>query len=133
MLHVRLPSLPVKATRPLAVALTGMLCGALLTGCGGGADGTDLKQTCTAVRRAFPATIYDDHENAVFARKLGKILDAAQPKAARRLDPLAQALAAVVAAAGDNDAVVTANVQLLAAIDEVNRSCRAAGAQPVRR
>jgi hypothetical protein len=110
--------------------LSALLVTSLVAGCGT-SDQSDLASTCTAVRKAFPTTIYDDHDNAVLARRLGTILEGADDQAQAALTPLDEALTKVVAAHGDNEAVVTANVQLLGAIDEVNSRCRAAGAQPV--
>lgn len=97
----------------------------------GGNDGTDLAGTCAAVRKAFPPTLYDDGDNARFARRLERILDKAEPEARSAFGPMDRRLQAVVEAAGDNEAVVTANVELLDAIQDVNGRCREAGAEPV--
>jgi hypothetical protein len=122
--------LPSPDVRPAVPLLSALLVASLLTACGGD-DRGDLASTCTAVRNAFPATIYDDHDHAVLARRLGRILEAADDDARAALAPLERALTKVVSAHGDNEAVVTANVELLAAIEEVNSRCRAATGKPV--
>jgi hypothetical protein len=116
--------------RPAVPFLSILLVASLVTGCGG-EDRGDLASTCTTVRNAFPATIYDDQDNAEFAHRLARILEGADDDARAALAPLDEALTQVVGAHGDNAAVVTANVELLAAIDDVNSRCRAAGAKPV--
>lgn len=116
--------------RPLLAGLVALF---VLTACGDEEPPrADLRTTCAAVREAFPPTLYDDRANADFADELETILATADTESRRALRPLERALQEVVDAAGDNSAVVTANVELLATLDEVNQTCRDAGAAPVR-
>lgn len=108
----------------LAVALAAALTG--LVGCGTDEDAEDLADTCADVRRAFPPSLYDDADNKAFAERLGEILEDARPATRDAFEDVVESLGLVVAAAGDNTAVVTATTDLLGALEEVDDRCREA-------
>lgn len=104
---------PSLVTLPLLAVLTG-----LLTGCGGADDALDREEACGEIARAWPGDLYVDESNAAFARDVGRILERAQPSVRQDFEEVVTHLGLVVAAAGDNTAVLTESVEVRLALDE---------------
>ena len=89
-----------------------------LAACGGDDEALDLRETCAAVSKAWPGDLYVDEANAAFARELGRILRRAEPEVREDFDDVVTHMGLVVAAAGDNTAVLTESVEVRLALDE---------------
>lgn len=97
--------------RPLLVVLSLAL---TFTACGD--DRLDRGQACTEVTKAWPGDLYVDESNAAFARQLGQILKRARPEVREDFDEVVTHMGLVVAAAGNNTAVLTESVEVRLAL-----------------
>ncbi len=113
---------------PLLAALLVLL---TFTACGGDGGRLDHEETCTEVAKAWPGDLYIDESNAAFAKELGRILKRAEPEVREAFDDVVTHMGLVVAAAGDNTAVLTESVEVRAALQDVNAACEDADAPTI--